>query len=78
MPGQDGYGDLRALTHDELPHLVFITAFDEHAIRAFDVNAVDYVLKPVVESRFRLAMDRAIDRLARPRSEITAAVLSTH
>jgi two-component system LytT family response regulator len=76
MPGLDGFGVLRALPVDTLPLVVFITAFDEHAIRAFDVNAVDYVLKPVVESRFRLAMDRAIERLARPRSEITAAVLA--
>ena len=76
MPGLDGFGVLRALRPDELPLVVFITAFDEHAIRAFDVNAVDYVLKPVVESRFRLAIDRAIERLARPRSEIAAAVLA--
>jgi two-component system, LytTR family, response regulator len=76
MPGLDGFGVLRAVPVDELPLVVFITAYDEHAVKAFDVSAVDYVLKPVVESRFRLAVDRAIERLARPRGEITAAVMT--
>lgn len=76
MPGLDGFGVLRALSPARLPLVVFITAYDEHAVRAFEVNAVDYLLKPVVESRFRVALDRAIERLARPRAEITAAVMA--
>lgn len=77
MPGLDGFGVLRTLAPEKMPLVIFVTAFDEHAVKAFEVNAVDYVLKPVVESRFRAALDRAIDRLERPRSEITAAVLAT-
>jgi two-component system LytT family response regulator len=76
MAGVDGFGVLRAMPADKMPLVIFVTAFDEHAVKAFEVNAVDYVLKPVVESRFRAALDRAIERLERPRSEITAAVLA--
>ncbi len=63
MPGMDGFGVLRAIAPKHLPLVIFVTAYDEHAIRAFDVHAVDYVLKPVVESRFREAVRRAVDRL---------------
>ena len=63
MPGLDGFGVLRAIAPKHLPLVIFVTAYDEHAIRAFDVHAVDYVLKPVVESRFREAVRRAVDRL---------------
>ena len=76
MPGLDGFGVLRAIAADAMPLVVFVTAFDEHAVRAFEVNAVDYVLKPVVESRFRVAVDRAIERLAKPRGAVTAAVMA--
>ena len=63
MPGMDGFGVLRAIAPKHLPLVIFVTAYDEHAVRAFDVHAVDYVLKPVVESRFREAVRRAVDRL---------------
>ena len=63
MPGLDGFGVLRAIAPDLLPLVVFVTAYDEHAIRAFDVGAVDYLLKPVVESRFRAALRRALGRV---------------
>lgn len=63
MPGFDGFEVLRATAKVHQPLVVFVTAFDEHAIRAFDVQAVDYVLKPVVESRFRDAVRRAVTRL---------------
>jgi two-component system LytT family response regulator len=62
MPGADGFGVLRALT-PPLPLVIFVTAHDGHAIRAFDVQAVDYVLKPVVEDRFHEAVTRALERL---------------
>jgi two-component system LytT family response regulator len=62
MPGSDGFGVLRALA-PPLPLVIFVTAHDEHAIRAFDVQAVDYVLKPVVEDRFHEAVRRAMGRL---------------
>ncbi len=63
MPGMDGFEVLRVTAAVHQPLVVFVTAFDEHAIRAFDVQAVDYVLKPVVEDRFRAAVRRAVTRL---------------
>lgn len=59
MPVLDGFGVLRELDGGHVPMVLFITAYDEHAQRAFDVHAVDYVLKPVDEDRFRLAFDKA-------------------
>ena len=59
MPGLDGFGVLRELDGGHVPMVLFITAYDEHAQRAFDVHAVDYVLKPVDEDRFRAAFVKA-------------------
>ncbi len=59
MPGLDGFGVLRELEGGHVPMVLFVTAYDEHAQRAFDVHAVDYVLKPVDEDRFRAAFDKA-------------------
>jgi len=59
MPGLDGFGVLRELEGGHVPMVLFITAYDEHAQRAFDVHAVDYVLKPVDADRFRSAFDKA-------------------
>jgi two-component system, LytTR family, response regulator len=67
MPGKDGFDVLREIASIHQPVVVFITAHDEHAIRAFDVQAVDYVLKPVVEDRLRSAVRRAISRLREQR-----------
>src|SRR4029079_11776875 len=64
MPGMDGFAVLRAIAGKHAPLVVFVTAYDEHAIRACEVQAIDYVLKPVVEKRFREAVRRAVDRLA--------------
>ena len=63
MPGLDGFDVLRATAGIHQPFVVFVTAHDEHAIRAFEVQAVDYVLKPVIETRFREAVRRAVTRL---------------
>ncbi len=59
MPELDGFGVLRELVGGTLPMILFVTAYDEHAQRAFDVHAVDYVLKPVDADRFRAAFERA-------------------
>ena len=59
MPGLDGFGVLRELEGEVTPMVLFITAYDEHAQRAFDVHAVDYVLKPLDEERFKAAFERA-------------------
>ena len=63
MPGKDGFEVLEEIAGQHDPAVVFVTAHDEHAIRAFEVQAVDYVLKPVVEERVRAAVRRAIARL---------------
>lgn len=59
MPGLDGFGVVEALGTDALPHLVFVTAFDDYAVRAFDVHAVDYVMKPFDAERLGRALARA-------------------
>ena len=59
MPGLDGFGVLQEISGEPSPMILFITAYDEHAQRAFDVHAVDYVLKPLDEDRFKAAFDRA-------------------
>ena len=75
MPGLDGFDVLRATAGIHQPLVVFVTAYDEHALKAFDVQAVDYVLKPVVEPRFRAAVRRAVARLRdTPRPELTRAL----
>jgi two-component system, LytTR family, response regulator len=66
MPGIDGFEVLRRLDSASLPHVVFVTAHDDHALRAFEVNALDYVLKPVDPDRFRLAVARVRERRGRP------------
>jgi two-component system LytT family response regulator len=59
MPGVDGFGVLEALDSGERPQVVFVTAYDEYALRAFDAHAVDYVLKPFDAERFVRAFARA-------------------
>ena len=59
MPGLDGFGVLAELQPDRLPLVVFVTAFDQHAIRAFEVHALDYLLKPFEYDRLRQAVRRA-------------------
>src|SRR5437870_2637532 len=59
MPGLDGFEVLCELKAHPLPMIVFVTAFDEHAVRAFDVHALDYVLKPFEYDRIRQAVGRA-------------------
>ncbi|MEP7338065.1 MAG: LytTR family DNA-binding domain-containing protein [Acidobacteriota bacterium] len=63
MPELDGFEVIKAISHEYLPAIVFVTAYDEHAIRAFEVNAIDYLLKPINAARFEKAVLRAIDRL---------------
>jgi two-component system, LytTR family, response regulator len=75
MPELDGFGVLRCIAGAYMPAVVFVTAHDEHAIRAFEVQAVDYLLKPVTAARLREAVRRAVARLrATPRAESTEAI----
>jgi two-component system LytT family response regulator len=64
MPDQDGFGVLEALGSNVPRGVIFVTAHDEHAIRAFDVHALDYVLKPFGRPRFKAAVTRALERLS--------------
>lgn len=64
MPDRDGFGVLAALGEDVPPGIIFVTAHDEHAIRAFEVHALDYLLKPFGRRRFEGAVSRALERLA--------------
>ena len=72
MPELDGFDVLRALDAEALPVVVFVTAYDQHALKAFDVHALDYLLKPFERDRFRVAMERARESLA-PRGGEAAA-----
>jgi len=59
MPVLDGFGVLNALAGRELPVVIFVTAHDRYAVKAFDVHALDYLLKPFDKARFSAALDRA-------------------
>jgi two-component system LytT family response regulator len=59
MPEMDGFEVLRALAPEEIPAVIFVTAYDQYAIRAFEVNALDYLLKPFSDERFARALARA-------------------
>jgi two-component system LytT family response regulator len=63
MPEVDGLGVVRLLRKDRLPLIAFVTAYDEYAVRAFELNAVDYLLKPVDRGRLRDTIQRALERL---------------
>jgi two-component system LytT family response regulator len=67
MPGIDGFGVIRELAPAEIPAVIFVTAYDQHAVRAFDVHALDYLLKPIDDERFREAVDRARASIERDR-----------
>lgn len=68
MPRFDGFEVLAALAPAERPVVVFITAFEQHAIRAFEVNAIDYLLKPFTDERFLASLARAKDVVRRGRT----------
>jgi two-component system, LytTR family, response regulator len=63
MPELDGMGVVRALNKQDMPLIAFVTAFDDYAVRAFEVNAVDYLLKPVDKARLRQTLNRAQERI---------------
>jgi two-component system LytT family response regulator len=67
IPELDGFEVVESLPADRLPVIIFVTAYDEHALRAFDVHALDYLLKPVARERFREALDGARERVLQRR-----------
>jgi two-component system, LytTR family, response regulator len=75
MPGIDGFVVAESLQGPEAPLLVFVTAHDTHAVRAFEARALDYLLKPVRKERLGLALDRAREAIAARRSTAYARQL---
>ena len=75
MPGVDGFVVAESLQGPEAPLLVFVTAHDTHAVRAFEARALDYLLKPVRKERLELALDRAREAIAARRSTAYARQL---
>lgn len=62
MPGKTGFEVLSSLSEQEIPYIIFATAYDTHAIQAFEVAAVDYLLKPFDKQRLAIAVDRVVER----------------
>ena len=69
MPKKDGFEVLESLNAAERPVVVFVTAYDQYAIRAFEASAVDYLLKPYTDKRFQQALARAKNELRRNRTQ---------
>src|ERR1700722_18918279 len=63
MPGMDGFAVLRARGLEQMPAVIFVTAHDEFAVRAFEAHALDYLVKPLNAQRFDAALQRVRDRL---------------
>jgi DNA-binding LytR/AlgR family response regulator len=59
MPDMDGFEVLRALPRENLPEVIFLTAYEQHAVRAFEIHALDYLLKPIDDERFASAIERS-------------------
>ncbi len=76
MPGCDGFQALSRVGAASPPAVVFVTAYDEHALKAFDVSAVDYLLKPYDDTRFYAALDRAKREIRRRSADEVNAHLS--
>ncbi len=65
MPGKTGFDVIEAIGCDSFPRVIFVTAHDQYAIRAFEVSALDYLLKPIDDERFDIALGRVRESLAR-------------
>lgn len=76
MPDGDGFTVLEGIGAEHVPEVVFVTAHERHALRAFEVSALDFVLKPVREERFRAALAKARSELARGEGRDNPARLS--
>ncbi len=70
MPGMSGFEVLAQIPHESLPSLVFITAYDQYAIQAFEARAIDYLLKPIDDARFAAALERVREQV-RARSAVS-------
>ncbi|MBV1918956.1 MAG: response regulator, partial [Sphingomonadaceae bacterium] len=77
MPGFDGFGVVKGVMEIEPPLFVFVTAYQEHAIRAFEANAINYLMKPVEDDKLADTLERVRTRLAEKRSAEEAEKLKT-
>ncbi len=68
MPACDGFGVIQQVGADQMPAVVFVTAYDEYALRAFEVHAIDYLLKPFGRDRFQQTLQHAREHLERRRA----------
>jgi two-component system, LytTR family, response regulator len=75
MPGLDGFATLRAIPASQMPMVVFVTAYDHYAIRAFEASAVDYLLKPIDDSRLAQALHRVREGMREREAETHCARL---
>lgn len=66
MPEMDGFSMLGQLSSEERPSIIFTTAYDEYAVKAFEIHALDYLLKPFSKERFKVSMERCQKELAHP------------
>ncbi len=77
MPEMDGMAVIREIGVERMPAVVFVTAHDQYALRAFEINAIDYLLKPVTRERFAQALSRAKARLeTQPAEDASRQILS--
>lgn len=77
MPELDGFGVLKTLPTQNMPYVIFVTAYDQYALRAFEVYALDYLLKPFDRERFQKALDRAKSQIRKDRSSsLSQGILS--
>jgi two-component system LytT family response regulator len=74
MPEADGFDVVAAVGADSMPATIFVTAYDQYAVRAFEVHALDYLLKPAEPARFKAALARARERLAAKPGDLAARV----
>jgi two-component system LytT family response regulator len=71
MPGVGGFEVLQAIPNERMPITIFVTAYDQHALKAFEVHALDYLLKPFKQARFKEALERARQQCAKDGSRET-------
>jgi two-component system LytT family response regulator len=76
MPEVDGFAVLDRISAEAMPLIIFVTAYDQYALRAFDVYALDYLLKPFDRRRFDQALQRAKSRLFNERSDVSERALA--
>lgn len=76
MPELDGLSVVRCIGPERMPPVIFITAYDQHALAAFEVHALDYILKPVNRARFQRAIDRVVAQATRPTGNVQREPLS--